>query len=226
MPPVETALDLAWPSPNTGGMKQNLALLACLLLFPAASLAQAASPEVPAPTKAEPENTEIVTPLNVRDPSALVMGPAGRDKDFGVAVQPAPRAPERGAKEARAVKTASDKTPLQLGKLAVALPIDEDQLLGVKPGDRVDVISVFDAVLNSGPAQPFSATVLQNARVLSVAATDDLRAQGVLTLELNPLEAQYAFLTARRTQLGLAVRAPGNAETHPMEMATFGKLFR
>jgi len=90
----------------------------------------------------------------------------------------------------------------------------------------VDVLGVFDTVSASGAKEMFAATVLQNIRVLGVTTTKNLRGKGVLTLELNPMEAEYAFLALRQADLGVAVRAPDDVESHPMEMAAFRRLFR
>lgn len=191
-----------------------------VLMLLSAAVARA---EIPA-TESAPENTSVLTPLNVRDPSALVMRPFNAP---AVTIFPPPaRSTDMGGASVKVARRTARKEPLRKGKRAVSLSMDEHQLLGVEPGDRVDVVAVFDAAPSSGTREAFAAMILQNAGVLGVAFTGDLRAKGVLMLELNPIEAQYALLAARRAELGIAVRAPGNAEAHPIETATFGKLFR
>lgn len=207
-------------------MEKTFALLACLTLLsvcPAAAQAPASEPAPAAPA-------DVITPLNVRDPSALVMGPGamgpGSQAKLPMVPPGQPAAPEAGSKEAKPDKTAVDKTGARPGERAVAVSMDDDQLLGVKPGDRVDLISVFDMINAQGAREKTAATILQNVRVLGVVTTKDLHAKGVLTLELNPVEAQYALLGQRQAELGLAVRAPGDVELHPMEMTSFRSLFR
>lgn len=193
-------------------------LLVCILLSAAAARAEME------PTTSEPENMAVLTPLGVRDPSALVMRPFNAP---AVTIFPATtRSDHKDGSKVEVKRKATDKEPLRPGKRAVSLSVEEYQLLDIRPGDRVDVVAVFDAAVSSGTREAFAAMMLQNARVLSVATTGDLSAKGVLTLELNPIEAQYALLAGRRAELGIAVRAPGNAESHPIETATFGKLFR
>lgn len=201
-------------------MKRAIPLAALVLL--ASLRAQASEP--PASAKPADPTQDVITPLDVRDPSALIMGPGGQP--ISVTIQPPGPARPAVPGPVEAAKSAVDKSGPRLGERAVALPMDEDQLLGVKPGDRVDVIAVFDAVSSSGARERFSVAMLQNERVLGVVTTRDLRAKGVLTLEVNPIEAQYALLGARQAELGLAVRAPGDVEIHPAEMSGFRRFFR
>lgn len=170
------------------------------------------------------EETDVIVPLDVRDPSALVMapGPSGMPENF--AIEAPARAPAAGG--ARAAKSSLAKSGPAKGRRSVGVPVPEDQLLGVKPDDRVDVIAVFDRISGKGARHKTAATLLQNVRVLGVTTTGDLSGTGVLTLELNPLEVQYALLGVRQADLGVAVRAPGDAEKYPMEMATFSRLYR
>ncbi|HXT01286.1 MAG TPA: RcpC/CpaB family pilus assembly protein [Elusimicrobiota bacterium] len=168
---------------------------------------------------------DVIVPLNVRDPSALVMGPGSSAEAKETIDAPAHAAPA-GAESARVAKSSSDKAGPAAGKRAVSIPIDEDQLLIVKPGDRVDVLAVFDAALASGAKEKVSATFLQNVRVLGVATTGAIHGKGVLTLELNPIEAQYALLGVRQADLGVALRTPGDVEIYPMEMSAFYRFFR
>lgn len=205
-------------------MTKIRSVLAALLLS-AAGVGASAQPAPPASAPAAaPVQADVIVPLNVRDPSALVMGPAASP---GKEIIDAPvHAVPAGGENARVAKTASDKKGAGAGKRAVSLPIDEDQLLVVKPGDRVDLVAVFDATIASGTKEKVAATFLQNVRVLGVATTGSLRGKGVLTLELNPLEAQYALLGVRQADLGVALRTPGDVEIYPMEMSAFYRFFR
>jgi len=87
-------------------MGKSIVLLACLLL--SAPRARAAAP--PAAKESAPEAVDVITPLNVRDPSALVMRPGGQPVNLSV-MAPS-RAPETGALEAKAAKSAVDKVGL------------------------------------------------------------------------------------------------------------------
>ncbi len=199
-------------------MRKSLALLTGLLLgMPRAFAARAATASVP-------EAADVVTPLNVRDPSALVMSVAGMTVGGMCISAPSNLAPTAGP--ARAVKSVFDKTGPRPGWRSVGITVGEDQLLSVKPGDRVDLLVVFDVSGPSGAKEELAATILQNVRVLGVATSGDLHGKGVLTLELNALEAQYAVLGARQADMSVAVRAPEDVEIHPIEMAAFRNLFR
>lgn len=194
-------------------MNKNHALLAMLLL--AAPCLRAAAPETgPA---------DIIVPLNVRDPSALVMGIAGGAPNT-LSIEAPVRAPAASA--LKVAKSSFDKAGPARGRRSVGVPVPEDQLLTVKPGDHVDLLAVFDRVNGAGVKEKTAATILQNVKVLGVTTSADLRATGVLTLELNPVEAQYALLGARQADLGVAVRSRGDEDKYPMEMSAFFRLFR
>lgn len=141
-----------------------------------------------------------------------------------LSVEPPVRAPAAGA--LKAAKSSFDKAGPARGRRSVGVPVPEDQLLTVKPGDRVDLLAVFDRVNGAGVKEKTAATILQNVKVLGVTTSADLRATGVLTLELNPVEAQYALLGVRQADLGVAVRSPGDEDKYPMEMSAFFRLFR
>lgn len=200
-------------------MTKNDALLT-LLLLAAPCLRAAAQPADAAP---ETGPVDIIVPLNVRDPSALVMGIAGGAPNT-LSVEAPVRAPAAGA--LKVAKSSFDKAGPGRGRRSVGVPVPEDQLLTVKPGDHVDILAVFDRVNGAGVKEKTAATILQNVKVLGVTTSADLRATGVLTLELNPVEAQYALLGVRQADLGVAVRSPGDDEKYPMEMSAFFRLFR
>lgn len=201
-------------------MTKNNALLA-LLLLAVPCLRAAAQPADAAPATGP---VDIIVPLNVRDPSALVMGLGGGGAPNTLSIEAPARAPAAGS--VKAAKSSFDKAGPARGRRSVGVPVPEDQLLTVKTGDRVDLLAVFDRVNGAGAKEKTAATILQNVKVLGVTRTDDLRAMGVLTLELNPIEAQYALLGVRQADLGVAVRSPGDDEKYPMEMSAFFKLFR
>jgi Flp pilus assembly protein CpaB len=121
---------------------------------------------------------------------------------------------------------AADNAPvLMAGYRALALPFPAHQVLFVSAGDRIDVMTTFTAEMGdskSSRKEDVTATILQNIVVLAVD-----RKEGVILIELNPNEAQYAALFAAKDKtLWLSKRAPGDKEMHPMEMASAKKLFR
>lgn len=176
------------------------------------------------------EKEAVIAPLNVRDPSALVMGPiARRSSGFEVdaIAQTDARAcpPPRRSSWSRLFARRTGRAPMADGYRAVSLPLREYELLNLKPGDRVDVLSVFDALTPPKRKETFSATILQNVKVLGVTLSGDLDGQGVLHLMLNPTEAQLAVLALRQGDLAVVLRRPGDAAIHPMEMSSYRKLF-
>lgn len=116
----------------------------------------------------------------------------------------------------------------------------------VKPGDRVDILVTFDALMQDNRKEKVTATILQNVLVLGVgtdlgqgmdakqAGDQEKKAdksagfsdKGVLSLALNPNEAQYLALATKQGEPTVVVRGLGDVDMHPMEMASFRKLFR
>ncbi|MDE1977298.1 MAG: hypothetical protein KGI84_08585 [Elusimicrobia bacterium] len=191
-------------------MDKKISLLAVLLL--SAPCARAA---------------DDIVPMLARDPSALVLAPS----DLGsgalkVSAPPPAVSAYAPAADAKVKVEAADSAALHAQYRAVSLPISQDQLIGIKPGDRVDVLAVFDVAAAKEPKKMLAATVLQNVAVLGIATDGGLFGKGVVTLELNPVEAQYAVLVERRADLYLAKRAPGDTALHPMQMSDFGGFFR
>jgi|GEM_PF-3154341 len=174
--------------------------------------------------------TDLITPLNERDPSALVMGPSsyqrdGHEVDVVIETLPAATASTEAAQKIASSEFAKDGP--KAGKRAVSVMIGEDQLLDVKVGDRVDVVATLTAAIaGEKGSERLTATILQNVRVLGVVRVDSLLAKGVIRLELNPIEAQLAPLAAEQASLSLERRAPGDVEMHPFEMSSLRKLFK
>lgn len=112
------------------------------------------------------------------------------------------------------------------GYRGVSLPLGGSQALFVEKGDRVDMLVTFEAVMSSDVKEKVTATILQNVLVTAVrkpAAGEP----GVVQLLCNPNEAQYAALSlAQASNISLVRRAPGDFELRPMEIASFGKLFK
>ena len=114
---------------------------------------------------------------------------------------------------------------LQTGYRSVAVLARDYELSGIRPGDRVDVLVVFDATTRERPVK-YAATILQNAMVLGTTRTGKLDDKGVAYLMLNPIEAQFAALAPRQGELSLILRKPGDREIHPLELSDFRSLFR
>ena len=108
--------------------------------------------------------------------------------------------------------------------MAVSLP--GDQAAFVKKGDRVDVMVTFDAKLKGQEKEKVTATILQNVLVFDVIKPAKLEDKGVIDLILNPNESQYLALGLWQGSIQISVRGPGDKEMHPMEMASFRKLFQ
>lgn len=132
------------------------------------------------------------------------------------------------------------------GYRGAMLPIDPEMKALIKPGDRVDVLVTFDALMNDGRKEKVTATILQNVLVIAVgsnlgqgmnakqfklqAAAEDKTAafseKATASLALNPNEAQYLALALKQGEPTVIMRGLGDVEMHPMEMASFRKLFR
>lgn len=126
------------------------------------------------------------------------------------------------------------------------LEVDQVLLRLVKPGDRIDLLVTFEAVMADGKKERVTATILQNVMVLGVGANlgqgmdsrtakqqkaKDAEAsafseKGILSLALNSSEVQYLALSQKTGDISIAVRGLGDTEMHPMEMASFRKLFK
>ena len=119
-----------------------------------------------------------------------------------------------------------DRGLLATGYRSVPVLAPDYELLDVRPGDRVDVLVVFDATTPRNTSVKYSTTILQNALVLGTARSGKLEGKGVAYLGLNPIEAQYAELAPRQGEISLILRKPGDREIHPVEMSDFRKLFR
>ena len=128
--------------------------------------------------------------------------------------------------------TAAEPQPgLAAGYRGAALPIKGHQLLYVKPGDRIDLLVTFEAIIKSADKKEIkekvTATILQNIVVLNVRKPEKPDELGAIELLLNPNEAQYAALSvAKGTSVSISIRAPADTELHPMEMASFRRLIK
>ncbi|MEK7389853.1 MAG: Flp pilus assembly protein CpaB [Elusimicrobiota bacterium] len=132
------------------------------------------------------------------------------------------------------------------GYRGAILPIDQEMKVLIKPGDRVDVLVTFDAMMNDGRKEKVTATILQNVLVIAVGTnlgqgmnakqfktlgekedkTAAFSEKASVSLALNPNEAQYLALAVKTGDTAVIMRGLGDVEMHPMEMASFRKLFR
>jgi hypothetical protein len=118
-----------------------------------------------------------------------------------------------------------DRGMLEKGYRSVPILAHDYELRDVRPGDRVDVLAVFDATTVQLPVK-YAATLLQNVMVLGVARSGKLEGKGVIYLMLNPIEAQFAALGPHQGELSVILRPPSDKEIHPVEMSDFRRLFR
>lgn len=132
------------------------------------------------------------------------------------------------------------------GYRGCVLPIESELLKLLKPGDRIDILVTFPAMMADGKKEDVTATILQNVLVLGVggdlgqgltaldakarqskeAEATAFSDRGVLSLALNPTESQYLFLSQKIGQISVIVRGLGDIEKHPMEIASFRKLIK
>lgn len=145
--------------------------------------------------------------------------------------KPAAEAPKAAPAEARGAPPRAEKLPaaLQKGYRGTSLTVGGSQLLFLKKGDRVDVLLTFDAKMSDDGKErkeKITATFLQNVVVINLTKPEKVDGVGAVELLLNPVEAQYAALALAQGEITITVRAPGDTELHPMEMASFRKLIK
>jgi pilus assembly protein CpaB len=102
-----------------------------------------------------------------------------------------------------------------------AVSVKVDNVIGVAgfvtPGSRVDVMATIRRV-DLARALPFSKVILQDVRVLAVdqkleeVKSGEPKLVSVVTLEVEPVEAEHLIYAAHEGRLQLALRAPGDKE--------------
>jgi hypothetical protein len=113
------------------------------------------------------------------------------------------------------------------GYRGVSLPLSGSQVMFLSPGERVDMLVTFDAIMADDRREKVTATILQNVVLLKVDKPETPDGTGLVQLLVNPNEAQYAALSlVQGGSLALVRRAKGDVELHPMEIASFKKLFK
>ncbi|HOW90594.1 MAG TPA: Flp pilus assembly protein CpaB, partial [Elusimicrobiales bacterium] len=73
------------------------------------------------------------------------------------------------------------------GYRGCGLPMESDMMRLIKPGDRVDVLVTFDAIMGNNQKEKVTATMLQNALVLGVGTN---LGQGMSAMQAQAKEAQ------------------------------------
>ncbi len=130
------------------------------------------------------------------------------------------------------------------GYRAAVLGIDNEMRTLVKPGDRVDVLVTFDAVMNDGRREKATATILQNILVIAVgrnlgqgmtsgqfklsAEAEDkssaFNEKSAISLAVNPRELQFLALAGQQGTTSIGLRSPGDTELHPISPSMLRQL--
>lgn len=128
---------------------------------------------------------------------------------------------------------------------AFILPVDMSVSSLIKPGDKVDILLTFDAMIKGGGKEKMTATILQDIPVLGVgsnlgqgldSASRSANAEreannaafsdrAVLSLSVSPPEAQYLALAQEEGVITVIVRSNGDTKVLPIEISSFSKLF-
>jgi len=130
------------------------------------------------------------------------------------------------AEAAATEKTLSQAREEYMGYRRMGIPVPGSQVAFMNPGDRVDVLVTFEATMQGTKKEKITATVLQNVIVADVKKSEKIEEAGAAELIVNPNEAQYLALSMMQGTIYVLVRAKGDTEMHPLEMASFRKLFR
>lgn len=137
-------------------------------------------------------------------------------------------------------------TKVPPGYRGVVVPVDSEMMAMIKPGDRVDILLTFDAVMRDNRREKATVTILQSLLVLAVgrnlgqgltaeqreaklgaeAQVSALSDKGAIGVALSPLEFQYLALAQRTGDISIGLRGLGDTELHQIEMASLNKLFR
>lgn len=114
------------------------------------------------------------------------------------------------------------------GRRAVTVPVND--VTGVagllKPGDHIDLLgtlTVNDQVITS--------TIIQNIKILAVnkstSASGEKQAQaGLLTLSVDPFEAQHLTLTLEKGSIRILLRTPADETKVPIPSTNINQLTR
>lgn len=165
---------------------------------------------------------------------AVALTAAGRVHagELGAPGAPVAQAKQEAAADRAAAPAAKVQPAVGLvkGYRGTSVTVGGDQLLFLKKGDRVDVLVTFDAKMEDKDGkvrqEKITSTFLQNVVVINVHKPAKVSETGAVELLLNPVEAQYAALAIAQGDVSIVVRAPGDTELHPMEIASFRRLIK
>ncbi len=165
---------------------------------------------------------------------AVAITAAGRiyAEELGAPGAPVAQAKQEAATDRAAAPAAKVQPAVGLvkGYRGTSVTVGGDQLLFIKKGDRVDVLVTFDAKMEDKDGkerkEKVTSTFLQNVVVINVHKPAKVSEEGAAELLLNPVEAQYAALAIAQGDVSIVVRAPGDTELHPMEIASFRRLIK
>jgi pilus assembly protein CpaB len=115
-----------------------------------------------------------------------------------------------------------------------AVSVKVDNVIGVAgfvtPGARVDVMATIRRI-DLPKALPFAKVILQDVRVLAVdqkleeVKTGDPELVSVVTLEVDPLQAEHLIYAAHEGRLQLALRSPGDNKEVETRSITVADIF-
>ncbi len=115
-----------------------------------------------------------------------------------------------------------------------AVSVKVDNVIGVAgfvtPGARVDVMATIRRI-DLPKALPFAKIILQDIRVLAVdqkleqVKTGDPELVSVVTLEVDPLQAEHLIYAAHEGRLQLALRSPGDNKEVKTRSITVADVF-
>lgn len=133
-------------------------------------------------------------------------------------------------------------------KRSVTLVLDREKVAGIiKPGNRVDVIGVFDYEDNNRRTQEASVTILQNVPILSVGtsflgvpmpaenARDATKSSMIseppegripVSLSLSPQEAELLILASEKGTISFSLRPTADDHIVPLQIARMQDILR
>jgi Flp pilus assembly protein CpaB len=121
---------------------------------------------------------------------------------------------------------AAPKPALEAGSRGLAALVYADQQEFLSPGDRVDVIATRENGKASGKSELAALTLFQDVTVLDAAPPDGDDDWSAVQLSLSPGQAEeLTRAIAGQDNLSLAVRAPEDAATRPVEPARMSRKF-
>lgn len=119
-----------------------------------------------------------------------------------------------------------EKPVLAPGQRGMAVLVYPDQQEFVEPGDRVDVVATGNRGKSSGKSELTATTLFQDVLVLGARAAEGNEEWSTVQLMMSPERAKILTrAVASEDALVLAVRAPGDAGTRPVEPASSGRKF-